>query len=84
MLSMYHGIGTILEIFVICRPLAATWDPNVSGGCGNQLTSYLVLEICGLLIDLAIFVLPLRTIWNLKVSHQTKISLSVIFSAGIL
>ena len=81
-LSVLYGVAIVLEIFLICRPLAAAWDSNISGECGQEVVSYVVLEIFGLGIDLAILIAPLRVIWRLLLTTRSKIEVSCVLSAG--
>lgn len=53
-LSLVYGLVVFLEVFLICRPMAVDWNTHVNGTCGNQIISYLVLEVCGLLLDFTI------------------------------
>ena len=50
-----YGLVVFLETFLICRPMAVDWNAHIDGTCGNQVVSYLVLEVLGLLFDLAIY-----------------------------
>ncbi|MCJ1389190.1 hypothetical protein MMC18_002045 [Xylographa bjoerkii] len=81
-LSVLYGMVSVLEIFLICRPLAAAWDNNINGECGQEVLSYVVLETFGLMLDLIILVLPLRPIWRLHLPLGRKVGLSCIFSIG--
>ena len=79
-----HGIAVVLESFLICRPIAAAWDNNLAGTCGDQIVSYVVLEILGLLIDLVIFVWPVWSLADLNASNKSKAKLALIFSSGFV
>ena len=79
-----YGIVVFLETFLICRPMAVDWNAYIDGTCGNQVVSYLVLEVLGLLLDLAILVLPLPCIWQLRMSLRRKMSIAIVFSIGFL
>ncbi|KAL2047342.1 hypothetical protein N7G274_001363 [Stereocaulon virgatum] len=79
-----HGIAVVLEVFLICRPIAAAWDNNFAGMCGDQIVSYVVLEILGLLIDLVILVLPVWSLAKLEYSLRRKAGLSFVFSGGFV
>ncbi|KAF4636795.1 hypothetical protein G7Y89_g1277 [Cudoniella acicularis] len=83
-LSVLYGIVVFLEIFLICRPMAVDWDSHVDGTCGNQIASYLALEVVGLLLDFAILVVPMPRIWALSMASKKKLYLTIIFSIGIL
>lgn len=83
-LSILYGLAVLLEVFLICRPMAANWNTNVDGTCGNQIASYLVLEAIGLLLDFAILVVPSPAIWRLNMSWRRKVGVTVVFSIGVL
>lgn len=53
-----YGAVVILEIFLICRPLAVDWKTRLDGKCGDQVRSYVALEILGLLIDINLALPP--------------------------
>ena len=79
-----YGLVVVLETFLICRPMAVDWNTHINGTCGNQVVSYLVLEIIGLLLDLAILILPLPCIWRLAMPFRRKLSVSIVVSIGFL
>ena len=79
-----YGLVVFLETFLICRPMAVDWNTHINGTCGNQVVSYLVLEIIGLLLDLAILILPLPCIWRLAMPFRLKLSVSILVSIGFL
>lgn len=83
-LSILYGTAILLDIFLICRPVAAARDTSISGECGNQLLSYVLLEIFGLLIDLAILVTPPSLIYRLQMPWKRKASVSGMLSVGVL
>jgi len=68
----------------MCRPIAFNWDHTIEGGkCGSQTTSFIAIGVLDLLIDGAVFALPLAMIWKLQVSAGKKIALFGIFGLGI-
>ena len=83
-LSTLHGFAILIQLFLICRPLTAAWDPNVQGKCGNETLAYVLFEIVGLLIDLLIVALPVNIIRNLQMSRRSRWSLILLFSCGAL
>lgn len=78
-LSILYGLVVFLEIFLICRPMAVDWNAYNGGTCGDQIVSYLVLEVLGLLLDFTIVVVPIPWIWRLQIQWAQKLSLSIIF-----
>ena len=81
-LSLLCGIATLLEALLICRPVAANWDPSVNGSCGNELVPYITLEILGLLIDFGVITSPFYAIWRLPLSYLKRFKLLGQFSIG--
>ena len=83
-LCILYGLVVFLEIFLICRPMAVDWNTQIKGTCGNQITSYLVLEVLGLLLDFTIVVVPIPCIWNTALPLERKVPLMISFTIGIL
>lgn len=83
-LSVLYGLVIILEIFLICRPMAVDWNASINGKCGNQIVSYVVLEILGLLLDFIIIMIPIPIIWSLRMNRAKRFGISISLSIGIL
>ena len=83
-IAILFGLVVVLETFLICRPLAVDWNAHIDGICGDQVVSYLVLEVLGLFLDSAILVLPLLGIWEVPMSLRRKTSIVIMFSMGFL
>ena len=83
-LSTLYGIAIMLEMFFICRPMATAWYADVHGTCGDQVVSYVVLEIIGLFIDIAILVYPPIGISRLLMPRRKMVQISLVLSAGAL
>jgi hypothetical protein len=79
-----HGMVSILEVCLICRPLAAQWDPNTGGACGNQIASFVTIEVLGLALDVAILLLPVKPLIRLRVTMKQKLTLLFVFNSGIM
>ncbi|KAH6607375.1 integral membrane [Trichoderma cornu-damae] len=78
------AVASILMFFLICRPLAASYNPAVKGTCGNQISAFISVGVYNIITDLIVVTLPLRTIWTLNTKKQMKISLTALFLAGLL
>lgn len=78
-----HSLTTVLATLLICRPVAAAWDHDASGECGNQIVAYVVLESVGAMIDLMILIIPIPVIWKLQMSRQKKLGISILLSVGV-
>ncbi|OTA92615.1 hypothetical protein M434DRAFT_31634 [Hypoxylon sp. CO27-5] len=84
-LSILHGVATLLTAILICRPIRASWDSNLRGGtCGNQTAAYVVLEACGLLVDIAIIALPFRPVLTTHLLMKRKINILLVLSSGVV
>ncbi|ORY13815.1 hypothetical protein BCR34DRAFT_586211 [Clohesyomyces aquaticus] len=61
------------------------WNPTISGGrcISNQVTAHVVFGVVGVVIDIAMFILPIPLLWSLRVSLADKVALFCIFGAGI-
>jgi hypothetical protein len=81
-ISIVFFVAALLEAFLICRPVSASWNPNANGSCGNEVVAYVVLEACGLFIDVITMLVPLYWIWGLQLKMHAKIKLLILFSMG--
>lgn len=60
-------IGDWLNIFLICRHLAYTWDKFIiKRKCGDLATAYLGSQTTNLAFDLSITMLPIPALWRLQ------------------
>ena len=64
--------------------MAVDWDAHVDGTCGDQIVSYLVLEVLGLLFDTTIAAVSIPYIWALQMPRAKKVLIQVVFSIGVL
>jgi hypothetical protein len=83
-LCIAHGIASVLEVCLICRPVTKQWDPNARGLCGNQTASYMALEVSGLVLDLAILFTPLPPLISSSIKTARKLSVIVVLDAAAL
>jgi hypothetical protein len=80
-LSIIYPIISILEVLLICRPLAAQWDAD-AGTCGNQKISFLAIEIAGLILDLPLFLIPAMAVSKLDILGRKKVAIILVFQIG--
>ncbi|ORY15933.1 hypothetical protein BCR34DRAFT_584646 [Clohesyomyces aquaticus] len=79
-----HGAVAVWELSLICRPLGKQWDPNAEGSCGNQIVSYVVLESCGIFLDLLILSLPIPLTLRLNLSLVNKLWVIFVLDIGVV
>ena len=83
-LSVLYGLVVFLEVFLICRPMAVDWNAHIDGVCGDQIVSYLVLEVLGLLFDFTVAVVSIPYIRALHMTSARKVPIQIVFSIGAL
>ena len=83
-LTTILGLVVPVVSLLICRPVTAAWDSEISGQCGNQIIAYVSLESSGALIDVAIMVFGPIMICRLQMAFLRKLVLSVVMSLGVL
>jgi hypothetical protein len=64
--------------------MAAQWDPNVQGLCGNQTASFVALEVLGMVLDLALMLIPSYLLAKLSTSRERRVKAIVLFNTGAL
>lgn len=71
-----------------CRPVAGFWDKTIDSSCSitNKIgttTGFFYVNAAGtLVIDIVVLVLPVPTIWNLKLRRRQKWAIFGIFAVG--
>lgn len=67
-----------------CSPRSKYWNPDTPGHCINYTVAGLVYGSMNIASDLLIFVLPLPTVWRLKLPIKEKVGVSLIFMSGAM
>lgn len=76
-----QSIVTLLQ----CRPIAYFWDISIPGGsCFDVFTWYKVNGFLNIAGDLAILLLPIRTVWTLHTSLARRAGIAAVFALGSL
>ena len=83
-LTIILGLVVLMVSVLICRPVTAAWDSEISGQCGNQTMAYVFLELSGALMDVAILTIVPTMIYSLQIPWRKKLAPSVLFSLGAL
>ena len=82
-LSIGWSIATILVGWVICTPLSELWTKAPGGHCGNTTAAYVSLGVFDVLLDMAVFSLPLPMLYSLQVAKHAKVALVATFGLGL-
>ena len=83
-LTIILGLVVLMVSVLICRPVTAAWDSEISGQCGNQTMAYVFLELSGALMDVAILIIGPTMTYSLQLPRRKKLVISVLFSLGAL
>ncbi|KAH9908545.1 hypothetical protein F4778DRAFT_717585 [Xylariomycetidae sp. FL2044] len=69
-----------------CRPASYFWeqftDPGAEGSCMDTSLFYFVNGICAMLIDIAILLVPIPTVYRLQMPPSQKVAVCAIFLLG--
>lgn len=66
-----------------CRPLAFWWDTEIpEGTCFDVQTFYRSHAITSPLLDAVVLVLPVRSIWGLKLPERKRVELLLVFGVA--
>lgn len=79
------GIATVIALNVQCIPHAAIWDLTITDAqCFELYPLQVSSASIQLVSDIAIFLLPQRVIWTLKMTWRKRLGVSVVFGLGLL
>jgi hypothetical protein len=73
----------VIQILVLCRPIAFFWDKSIAGKCGSLNLTYLIPGIIITIEDIVVFTLPMALLWKLQMATSKKIGASIIFGVGL-
>lgn len=75
-------LATIIAAQIECIPLSYAWDKSQDGWCFDQLLWYKLSNFPNVAADVAIMLLPIRTVWALKASTARKVGIAVVCLTG--
>ena len=77
-----NAVQAIVSANLECFPLSFSWDKTIEGTCFSQLAWYEWTNIPNVIGDVAILLLPLRTVWDLKASTARKMGIAGVCLTG--
>jgi hypothetical protein len=84
-LCVLSTVVFVIQILVLCRPLAFFWDKSITNGkCGSLPLTYLIPGIIITVEDVAVFALPMQLLWKLKLKTSKKMGAIFIFGIGLV
>ncbi|KAK0516092.1 hypothetical protein JMJ35_002126 [Cladonia borealis] len=75
--------ANVLSVIFQCSPIHKAWISSIRGHCVDTNLNLVVTGTINVISDVLILILPLWTIWHLKMDIRAKMSVSVVFMAGI-
>lgn len=73
--------GALGNVF-LCRPIRSYWDITVAGVCMNKERHFWSTSIIGIVVDVAVWILPLPVVGRLSLPKRQKTGLLVVFGLG--
>ena len=83
-ISTGFGIGSVVAVGLQCIPLRMLWDPDAEGYCFDVNFFYFANAGIHIVTEIAIYVLPIPTLWKLQLPRRQKIGLCGIMSVGAM
>jgi hypothetical protein len=78
-------ICSLFAICFACYPIQALWDWTIPGArCFPLVNYFYVAAAFNIATDVVLCVLPVPTLWSLKMPKAQRIVVSILFSFGIL
>lgn len=86
MICALHWLGSgILAEFLLCHPYAYKWDKTIKDGwCGDTVSGFKYVSVPNLVIDVALIILPISSLYRLQISRPRKIGIFITFMTGCL
>jgi hypothetical protein len=67
-----------------CVPRGKMWNPSIPGHCIDTRAGLLASNIFNMVFDFFFLILPISSIWKLRMADGKKWGLSLIFAVGLL
>ncbi|SCO54175.1 related to integral membrane protein PTH11 [Fusarium fujikuroi] len=83
-LQCVWGVACIILLNMQCIPHRAIWEFYVPSKCYDLPSVMLGSATVQVVTDVAMVLLPQRTIWALQMNWQRKLGMSVIFGVGLI
>ncbi|KAI0203320.1 hypothetical protein F4808DRAFT_449283 [Astrocystis sublimbata] len=78
-------VVALIPVFLTnCIPLSQYWDPKPDGWCRDPVISDSATVAGNLVLDAFVLLLPLPILWRLQMSIRDKITVTSMFSIGLV
>lgn len=90
--TTYALIGVVVATWIAetltsafqCTPVPLVWDHTIHGHCVDRIKMFQYYSIPNIVTDVAMLILPIPTIWTLKMSKLQKMAIIFTFLLGSL
>lgn len=83
--SLVFYFTTTVIYIDLCSPRSKIYNPAMkTGHCYDTSVTFKATGIFSVISDFAILILPLQSIWKLRMPLRRKVLISMIFATGIL
>ncbi|KAK2604789.1 hypothetical protein N8I77_007689 [Diaporthe amygdali] len=76
-------VGFAITSVFQCIPVYHFWDRSIEGTCVDVDKFYRSVTPFNLVVDVALVIMPLPTVWRLKATNTRKWALTLLFGIGI-
>jgi hypothetical protein len=80
-LAVWYAAFQLTAIFQ-CTPVHYYWNRTIPGHCVNDIDFYIALAATNTVTDVILLILPMPTVWALKVNRSKRLALSAVFLLG--
>ncbi|OAG05360.1 uncharacterized protein CC84DRAFT_1052083, partial [Paraphaeosphaeria sporulosa] len=70
-----HVVANILASFTICQSFEFKWNKTIDGHCADVMASYRYVSLPHIVTDIAIFVLPVSSLYHLVIGKRRKVGI---------
>ncbi|KAI2638835.1 hypothetical protein GGS26DRAFT_359614 [Hypomontagnella submonticulosa] len=79
--TVFH-LACLIVHLLLCQPVAAQWDPRITGKCVNILSYYTSEAALTIVFDFAVMFLPFPVLIKTKIPTKKKVVLLGLFAIG--
>jgi hypothetical protein len=72
----------IFGVIFLCQPISAYWNVKASGTCMNAEMHFFSTAVVGIILDWAIWILPIPVVGRLRLPQKQKWGLMGVFGLG--
>ena len=77
-----NGVAAFFGTAFQCFPVARMWNQHITGSCMNQSIVIRLNGVYNLITDIAILILPMPIVWQMRLENSKKIAVTSIFLLG--